>query len=227
MIEKHFLLSIEGWLWWGHFPSPQQTNNGLHANQLLHFSYVRGRYLFTGMNAFKHQFMQIKDWQGLWLFRFQGGRAETLAQNGQDKWVRSDVYWSGKKTVAAFHPLQRYPWCICVAVGKSITFSGIQVFAQNVRVNQVVDLGSDVAPVFSMVNYTGCSSVMSPSLEFLIQPSRKSFGEQCELAGELKSTCHPLVLNCPLWTCKPPGYKLCPPVKSGLLLVRVNKVLLE
>lgn len=46
----------------------------------------------TGMNASKHQFLQNKNWQGLWLLCSQGGRAETLVQHGQDKGLNLDVY---------------------------------------------------------------------------------------------------------------------------------------
>lgn len=155
-----------------------------------------------------------KDWRGLWLFCSQVGRAETLLQDGPGQMVvelRCVLIW--QKDNWSFPPAAEiFLMQLCGHGQINYPLWDPGVCLELWGLIKWLTWGPDAAPVFSMVNYT----VMPPSPEFLTQLSRKSLGEQHELAGELKSECHPLALNCLLWMCKLQGYKLYPSVKSEL-----------
>lgn len=96
------------------------------------FSDVKGRYLFTGVNTSKRQFLQIKDWQGLWLFSSGQGagycRAETLVQDGQDKGVelRCVLIWQKRQLqlstgCGGISDVAVWPWA-----NQLVTLSGIR-----------------------------------------------------------------------------------------------------
>jgi hypothetical protein len=69
-------------------PTPNKQPTASHASQPLHFSDVKGgeRYLFTGMNASKHQFLKIKGLERALTFLLSSGQSGNLVAG----WTRTN-----------------------------------------------------------------------------------------------------------------------------------------
>lgn len=116
------------------------------------FSDVKGRYLFTGVNTSIHQFLQVKDWQGLWLFFLGAGSGVLQSRNLGTGWPRQRVelgcvlIWQKRQLqlstgCGGIPDVALWPWA-----NQLVTLSGI---CSECEVNQVADLRSLMLTVSS------------------------------------------------------------------------------